>query len=190
MVGPALHFYLSQSPANWQPASLHPCRKQHHLPLVTSCTYFQKHFSFFPFNLLLGFVSRSCRCSAQQAMLEHHVLFWFPESLIFWRDVISWHPQATSCFPFYFLAYALSLHSCSPLLAPLLFLPHFSIDPFFSSPSSLELFASLFLLPAPSHWGFLARCITYCAEGKQCIRIHVALYKKSNAIYTYSNSNT
>lgn len=69
MVGPASHLYLSQPSAKGQPASLHPGRKERHLPLVTSCTYYQKYSLFSPFSFLLGFPSRSCHFSAHEAML-------------------------------------------------------------------------------------------------------------------------
>lgn len=45
------------------------------------------------------------------------------------------------------LTHAVPLHPSSPLLSPLLFFSHFAIDPFFSSPSPLQLFASLLSLP-------------------------------------------
>ena len=123
--------------------SLHPGSKQHHLPPATSCTPFQKGSLLLPLPLPLRLSLSLLPLPSPSAMPQHPAFFWFPETLTFWKNEISWHPQATSCFPFLFLTYALSFHSYSPLLTPLLFFSDFSIDPFFSSPSSLHLFASL-----------------------------------------------
>lgn len=111
------------------------------------------------------------------------------QSLILWKYEISQHPQATSHFPVFFLTYALPLHFCLPLLSPLLFFPIFLLIHFSFYPLPFNSLL-LFFLPAPFQWCFLARCITHCAEGKQCIWMQAALYKESNTKYTHRNSKS